>query len=50
MIIVGVVVGGILLLSGVEEPENHPDKVLPDEKFTLPTFTPKLFFLILLPP
>ncbi|KAL0280529.1 UNVERIFIED_CONTAM: hypothetical protein PYX00_001793 [Menopon gallinae] len=50
MIIVGVVVGSILFLSGVPEPENEADKVVPDGEFALPTFTPRLFFLILLPP
>ncbi|KAK6627647.1 hypothetical protein RUM44_010126 [Polyplax serrata] len=50
MIIMGVILGTILFLSGVPEPENEVDKVVPDGAFTLPTFTPRLFFLILLPP
>ncbi|KAE8743341.1 hypothetical protein FOCC_FOCC011040, partial [Frankliniella occidentalis] len=49
MICVGVAVGGVLYLCGVPEPENKEDRVVPDE-FHLPTFTPRLFFLILLPP
>lgn len=54
MIAVGVTVGGIIYSSGQRIPPNVEDRVVPrfddDKEFVFPTFTPRLFFLILLPP
>lgn len=57
MIIVGVTVGGIIYACGVSQAErgdplSNGGDALPDggDHLTFPTFTPRLFFLILLPP
>ncbi|XP_067002933.2 probable Na(+)/H(+) antiporter nhx-9 [Anabrus simplex] len=53
MIAVGVSVGGIIFLCGAQIPENTDDRVFPHtdvREFAFPMFTPRLFFLILLPP
>ncbi|XP_069692630.1 Na(+)/H(+) exchanger beta-like isoform X1 [Periplaneta americana] len=49
MIIVGVTVGGIIYACGVSPSKEDapPDG---EDRLTFPTFTPRLFFLILLPP
>ncbi|XP_023714709.1 Na(+)/H(+) exchanger beta isoform X2 [Cryptotermes secundus] len=48
MIIVGVTVGGIIYGSGVSLPGEK--RLNGGDNITFPTFTPRLFFLILLPP
>ncbi|XP_049960717.1 Na(+)/H(+) exchanger beta-like isoform X2 [Schistocerca serialis cubense] len=53
MIVVGVTVGAIIYSTGVRIPENVEDRVVLQSdvsQLALPTFTPRLFFLILLPP
>ncbi|XP_063216017.1 sodium/hydrogen exchanger 2-like isoform X2 [Bacillus rossius redtenbacheri] len=53
MIIVGITVGGFIYLSGVPVPSNEENHVVPQlhvREFAILTFTPRLFFLVLLPP
>ncbi|XP_046442645.1 Na(+)/H(+) exchanger protein 7-like [Daphnia pulex] len=48
LILLGTAVGGILYASGIQR--SGPTSLNAEEAFVFPTFTPKLFFFILLPP